>query len=193
MAEEKFDKKASEGTGKADAAPSRKEMKDKRQKQIEELQQQNEELKKLSDGLGDKLAAEKSDYLKLMAEFETFRRRSAEDRLKLVASASADTVKGMLPVLDDCERAIEMMGKSGDSAALEGTKLIYDKLMEYLKSKGLEIIDCVGKDFDTDFHEAVMQTPAPDKESAGKVLTVVQTGYLFGGKVLRFAKVIVGQ
>ncbi len=149
-------------------------------------------LRKQVAELTDKLAAEKDSYLRLMAEFETFRRRSAEDRLNLIASASAKTIEGLLPVLDDCERALEMLSKSSDDAAKEGTTLIYNKLMDYLKTQGLARIEAKGEVFNTDFHEAVTQFPAPSEELKGKVIDVVQTGYTLGGKVLRYAKVVVG-
>lgn len=151
---------------------------DKLQKQIEEL--------------NDKLAKEKDDYMRLMAEFETFRRRSTEEKLSLVSSAAADTIKGMLPVLDDCERALEMLAGSSDEAAKEGTGLIYNKLMDYLKSKGLARIEAKGETFDTDFHEAVTQFPTQDETMKGKIIDVIQTGYTFNGKVIRYAKVVVG-
>lgn len=139
-----------------------------------------------------KLETSKNDYLKLMAEFETFRRRNAEEKLSLVSSAAADTIKGLLPVLDDCERAMQMLEQSSDEAAKEGTALIYNKLMDYLKTRGLEKIEAKGEDFNTDFHEAVTQFPAPSEDMKGKVIDVVQTGYLFNGKILRYAKVVVG-
>lgn len=141
--------------------------------------------------IADALAKEKDDYVRLMAEFETFRRRSSEEKLSLVTTAAADTIKGLLPVLDDCERALELLSKSSDEAAKEGTKLIYDKLMKYLQSKGLEVIDAKGKKFDTDFHEAVAQVPV-EEDKKGLVYDVVGTGYLLGGKILRYAKVVVG-
>ena len=127
-----------------------------------------------------------------MAEFETFRRRSAEDRLNLIASAASKTIEGLLPVLDDCERAMEMLAKSSDEAAKEGTSLIYNKLMDYLKTQGLARIEAKGEVFNTDFHEAVTQFPAPSEDLKGKVIDVIQTGYTLGGKVLRYAKVVVG-
>ena len=150
------------------------------------------ELKKKVEELNDKLSREHDDYVRLMAEFETFRRRSAEDRLNLISSASADTIKGLLPVLDDCERALAMLAGSSDEAAREGTALIYNKLMEYLKTRGLQVIEAKGAKFDTDFHEAVTQFPAPTPEQKGMVIDVVQTGYTLNGKVIRFAKVVVG-
>ena len=127
-----------------------------------------------------------------MAEFDTFRRRSAEEKLSLVANASADTILGLLPVLDDCQRALQILQTSSDEAAKEGTMLIYTKLMDYLKTRGLEEIKAKGEKFDTDFHEAVTQFPAPSEDMKGMVIDVVQTGYTLNGKVLRFAKVVVG-
>lgn len=150
------------------------------------------ELQKKVMELTDKLSAGHNDYLRLMAEFETFRRRSAEERLALVSTASADTIKGLLPVLDDCERAMQVLATSSDEAAREGTALIYDKLMAYLKTKGLAVIEAKGHRFDIDFHEAVAQIPAPEEAQKGMVLDVVQTGYTLSGKVLRYAKVVVG-
>ena len=114
-------------------------------------------------------AERKNEYLRLMAEFDTFRRRTAEEKLELVKSASADTIKGLLPV-----------------------QLIFNKLMGYLKTKGLERIEAKGEVFDTELHEAVTLFPAPTEDLKGKVIDVAQTGYTLGGKVLRFAKVIVG-
>ena len=135
----------------------------------------------------------KNEYLRLMAEFDTFRRRTAEEKLELVRSASADTIKGLLPVLDDCEIALTQLEKTeGNEAAVEGVQLIFNKLMGYLKTKGLERIEAKGEVFDTELHEAVTLFPAPTEDLKGKVIDVAQTGYTLGGKVLRFAKVIVG-
>ena len=150
------------------------------------------DLQKKLDELNDKLASEKDSYVRLMAEFDTFRRRSAEEKLSLVANASADTILGLLPVLDDCQRALQILQTSSDEAAKEGTMLIYTKLMDYLKTRGLEEIKAKGEKFDTDFHEAVTQFPAPSEDMKGMVIDVVQTGYTLNGKVLRFAKVVVG-
>ena len=152
-----------------------------------------EALQKKVEELTDKLSKEHDDYLRLMAEFETFRRRNAEEKLALLSNAAADTIKGMLPVLDDLERAMQMLEKSSDENAKEGTKLIYNKLFDYLKSKGLSIIEAKGEVFDTDFHDAVTKFPAPSEDMKGKVIDVVQTGYLLNGKILRYAKVVVGE
>ena len=148
-------------------------------------------LQKKIEELDDKLSREHDSYVRLYAEFETYRRRTAEEKLALVSSAAADTIKGLLPVLDDCERALKILENSSDDAAREGTSLIYTKLMEYLKSRGLSPIEAMGQKFDTDFHEAVTQFPAPSEDLKGMVIDVVQTGYLLNGKILRYAKVVV--
>lgn len=176
---------------KAEQQPSKKEQK-KEAKKSEELEKKLSESQKRIEELEASCKDAKDDYIRLMAEFETFRRRSAEERLNLVSSASADTIKGLLPVLDDCERAIAILAQSSDDAAKEGTELIYNKLMGYLKTKGLTVIEAKGQKFDVDFHEAVTQFPAPDESQKGMVIDVVQTGYLLNGKVLRYAKVVVG-
>lgn len=152
---------------------------------VKELLKENEELKA-------SVAKEKDDYLRLMADFENFRRHAAESKLELVNSASADTIKGLLPILDDCERALKMLAEADDKVALEGTELIYNKLMGYLKTKGLETIKAKDEKFDTDFHEAVAQIPVGEEDRKGLVFDVVQTGYTLSGKVIRYAKVVVG-
>lgn len=162
------------------------------QKRLSEAQKQLDDVQKQLDASKEKLSREHDDYLRLMAEFQTFRSRTAEEKLALKATAASDTIRGLLPVLDDCERAMKMLEASSDAAAKEGTSLIYNKLKDYLKSCGLEEIEAVGKAFDTDFHEAVTQFPAPTPEQKNMVIDVVQTGYTLGGKVLRYAKVIVG-
>ena len=155
------------------------------EEKVAELLKENEELKA-------SVAKEKDDYLRLMADFENFRRHSAEAKLELVSSASADTIKGLLPILDDCERAMKMLSEAKDDVALEGTELIYNKLMGYLKTKGLEPIKAKDEKFDTDFHEVVAQVPVPEEDRKGLVFDVVQTGYTLSGKVIRYAKVVVG-
>ena len=165
-------------------APTKKEKKEKTK--IAEME------KKIAE-LEEKAAKDKDDYIRLMAEFDNFRRRTSQEKLELISSASAETIKGLLPVLDDCERAIKVLLDSNDSdAAKEGTELIFSKLMGYLKSKGRAVIEAMGQPFDTDVHEAVAQFPVQDEEQKGKVFDVVQTGYTLNGKVIRFAKVVVG-
>ena len=152
-----------------------------------------EELEKKVAQLEEKTAKDKDDYIRLMAEFDNYRRRTSQEKLEIVSMASSETIKGMLPVLDDCERALAVLKESADSAAAkEGTELIYHKLMAYLQSKGLAVIEAKNQPFDTDLHEAVAQFPVQDEEMKGKVFDVVQTGYTLNGKVIRFAKVVVG-
>ena len=160
--------------------------KDPKKEKIAELEKKVEELE-------NQVAKDKDDYIRLMAEFDNFRRRTSQEKLELVSVAAMDTIKGLLPVLDDCERALKVLKESNDSeAAKEGTELIYHKLLAYLQGKGLAIIDAAGKVFDTDLHEAVAQFPVQEDDKKGKVFDVVQTGYTLNGKVIRFAKVVVG-
>lgn len=184
-AESAENKAGNEQKGKEEAPEVDEEAK-KIEEKLNTLLKENEELKA-------SVAKEKDDYIRLMADFENFRRHSAEAKLELVSSAAADTIKGLLPVLDDCERAMKMLDEnSADEVAKEGTALIFNKLMGYLKTKGLEVIKAKGEKFDTDFHEAVAQFPVPEEDKKGLVYDVVQTGYTLSGKVIRYAKVVVG-
>jgi len=160
---------------------------------LEEAEEKRKEAVTQADQARQQAADAKADYLRLMAEFDTFRRRTAEEKLALVSSASADTIKGLLPILDDCEIALAALESSNDSeSAKAGTQMIFTKLTTFLKGKGLERIEAKGADFDTELHEAVTTFPAPSEDQKGKVIDVVQTGYTLGGKVLRYAKVVVG-
>lgn len=184
-AESAENKAGNEQKGKEEAPEVDEEAK-KIEEKLNTLLKENEELKA-------SVAKEKDDYIRLMADFENFRRHSAEAKLELVSSAAADTIKGLLPVLDDCERAMKMLEEnSADEVAKEGTALIFNKLMGYLKTKGLEVIKAKGEKFNTDFHEAVAQFPVPEEDKKGLVYDVVQTGYTLSGKVIRYAKVVVG-
>ena len=142
----------------------------------------------------ERAAAAEDKYLRLAAEFDNYRRRTSKERLDFVKSAGEDILKGILPVLDDCERAIEQLEKTEASTfEKEGTGLIYNKLRSYVKSCGLEEMEVKGKEFDTDTAEAVAQLPVQDPEQKGKVIDVIQKGYTLNGKVVRFAKVVIGQ
>ena len=149
-----------------------------------------EENEKLRQELGET----KDKYIRLMAEFDNYRRRTAKERLELIDTAGKGILEGFLPVVDDCERALEMLRKSeAGEAAIEGTEIIYNKRVAYLKSKGLNKMEnVIGSEFNTDFHEAVAQFPAQDPAMKNKVIDVVQQGYMLGEKVVRFAKVVVG-
>lgn len=165
------------------------------QEVAEEQQINNEKSEEVTENSDSQKLAELNDrYLRLVAEFDNFRRRTARERMDLVVNAAEDTIKGLLPVLDDFERAIDILSKAqGDiKAALEGTELIYNKLMVYLISKGLKKIEAVGEALDTDFHEAVAQFPVEEDTKKNRIIDVVQQGYTLNGKVIRFAKVVVG-
>lgn len=132
-------------------------------------------------------------YLRLQAEFDNFRKRTLREKMELVQSGSAECVKNFLPLMDDLQRALEAIEKSNDLEALrEGVKLIAQKFRETLKKQNVKEIDALGLELDTDHHEAVARFDA-GKEKKGKIVDVVQPGYKMGDKVLRFAKVVVGE
>ena len=131
-------------------------------------------------------------YLRLASEFDNFRKRTAKEKLDLTVTASENVIKDILPVLDDFERALQNMEKNGNEADMQGVTLIFNKLKDTLKKKGLEEIDAMGADFNTDEHEALTMIPAPEEDKKGKVLDVIQKGYKLNGKVIRFARVVVG-
>ena len=129
-----------------------------------------------------------------VAEFENYKKRTGRERIELFKTASQDVMVSMLPVIDDFDRALKEIEKSGDSSALLGVELISNKLRETLRSKGLEPIGTKkGDTFDAEIHEAVTQIPAPSKDLKGKVIDVLETGYTLGEKVIRYPKVVIGQ
>jgi molecular chaperone GrpE len=140
----------------------------------------------------EKLAETQDNYLRLVAEFDNYRKRMAKERLELLLTAGSDVISGLLPVLDDFERALNAL-QSAASPDAEGIKLIYDKLYSYLQSKGLQRIETAGATLDTDLHEAVAKIPAPTPDQKGKVIDEVQRGYTLNGKIIRYAKVVIGE
>ncbi|MFD2514528.1 nucleotide exchange factor GrpE [Pontibacter locisalis] len=140
------------------------------------------------------LAEMKDKYVRLMAEFENFRRRTAKERIDLSKTATQDLMGDLLPVLDDMERARQSMEATRDvDAMLQGLELVFHKLKHVTQQKGLKPMDIhAGDDFDADMHEAVTQIPAPSKELKGKIVDVIEKGYTLNEKVIRFAKVIIG-
>lgn len=159
----------------------------------QELETKCEELEGKVEESEGKVAEATDKYVRMAAEFDNFRRRTAKERLELINTAGEDVIKGLLPILDDCERALKMLQDSkADASAIEGTELILNKLFGYLKSRGVEKIDAIGKELDTDFHEAVAQFPIEDAEKKNKIIDVVQQGYMLHDKVIRYAKVVVG-
>ena len=131
-------------------------------------------------------------YLRLFSEFDNYRKRTAKEKIDLTATASESVIKDILPVLDDFERALQNMEKNGNETDIQGVTLIFNKLKDMLKKKGLEEIEAMGVEFNTDEHEALTMIPAPEEDKKGKVLDVIQKGYKLNGKVIRFARVVVG-
>lgn len=169
----------------SDGKKSRKNRKQRkedeaREKEIEELKAQLEE--------------QKDRYLRLSAEFDNYRKRTLKERSDMLKTVNGDTLSGMLPVLDDLERAMQSMQKATDvDAVREGVVLIYNKIQEFLKNKGIVEIDAMNQVFDTDLHEAITKIPAPTEDLKGKVVDVIQKGYKIDTKVIRYAKVVVGE
>ena len=136
----------------------------------------------------------KDKYLRQAAEFDNYRKRVLKEKSELIQNGGESVISSLLPIIDDFERALQNMNKSDDTAALkEGVELIYQKFMTTLESNGLKTIETKEADFNTDFHEAVAMIPAPNDESKGKVVDCVQKGYKLNDKVIRHAKVAVGQ
>ena len=136
----------------------------------------------------------KDKYLRQAAEFDNYRKRVLKEKSELIQNGGESVISSLLPIIDDFERALQNMKKSDDTAALkEGVELIYQKFMKTLESNGLKTIETKESDFNTDFHEAVAMIPAPNDESKGKVVDCVQKGYKLNDKVIRHAKVAVGQ
>ncbi len=140
----------------------------------------------------ESIQSEKEKYLRLYSEFENFRRRTTKERLEWMQNASKDMIEAVLPVVDDMERALSALKNAGDSTASEGMELIFKKLYGILERKGLKPMNAKGEDFNPDLHEAVTQFAAPSPELVGKVIDEVEKGYFLNDKVLRFAKVVVG-
>ncbi len=146
------------------------------------------------DELEANLAELNDKYLRLFSEFDNYRKRTLKERVELTKTASEELIVELLPVLDDFERALKSMETMAENKnTTDGVKLIYSKFVNILSRKGLEALKSVGNDFDTDFHEALTNIPAPDEDMKGKVVDEIEKGYLLGGKVIRFAKVVVGQ
>lgn len=164
--------------------------------QAEKIREQEEKIKEMTEEterLKESVADARDQYIRLQAEWDNYRRRTAKERLELIDNAGKDILSGFLPVLDDCQRAMQVLRESdAAAAAVEGTELIYNKLTGYLKQKGVERIEAMGAEFDTDYHEAVAQFPVDDPEKKNKVIDVTQEGYTLNGNVIRYSKVVVG-
>jgi len=159
---------------------------------IETASETNQEDAEIETENAESLQSEKEKYLRLYSEFENFRRRTTKERLEWMQNASKDMIEAVLPVVDDMERALQALKNAGDNNASEGMELIFKKLYGILERKGLKPMNAKGEDFNPDLHEAVTQFAAPSPELVGKVIDEVEKGYFLNDKVLRFAKVVVG-
>ena len=161
-----------------------------------ETEVEKEEVEEVDElqALKDKCEELNDKNLRLMAEFDNYRKRSLKERMDLIKTASESVLKDMLPLVDDFERAIEATESSEDLAAVkEGVDLIYNKFIAYLLQNGVKAIPTENEDFDTDLHEAVTTFPAPSEDLKGKIIDCVSKGYTLNDKVIRFPKVVVGE
>ena len=146
------------------------------------------ELETLRNELGEM----KDKYIRKVAEFENFKKRSSKERMELIQTAGKEVIVDMLEVLDDCERAEKQMS-SLDETAKEGVMLVFNKLKSLLIAKGLKPMETINKEFNPDIHEAITEIPAPTPEQKGKVIDEIQKGYYLNDKIIRYAKVVVGK
>ncbi|HNW99379.1 MAG TPA: nucleotide exchange factor GrpE [Bacteroidales bacterium] len=164
------------------------------QENTEQLTEENNKEPEKKEATPEEKYAELNDrFLRLYSEFDNYRKRTLKERIDLIKTASEDIIKTLLPVIDDLERAITSMKDQPDNSSLEGINLIYLKFKNILTQKGIEDIKTLGESFNTDFHEAVTTIPSENDEQKGKVVDVVEKGYLLNGKVIRYAKVIVAE
>lgn len=153
-----------------------------------------EGLQKQIDELAAAVEKEKRDYLFLRADFDNYRKRMLKEREELLRNAGEKVLRGLLPIVDDFERGLQATKDAENAQAVrEGMELIYNKLLKYLADNGVKAMESTGADFDPDFHEAIASIPAPSPELKGKVVDTTQTGYMINDKVLRHAKVAVGE
>ncbi len=140
------------------------------------------------------LSDQKDKYLRLLAEFENFKRRTAKERIDLIQTAGKDVIVSLLDVLDDCDRAEKQLNGSDDiSLQKEGIQLVFNKIRSTMQAKGLTPMESIGKQFDVELHEAITEIPAANDKMKGKVVDEVTKGYLLNDKIIRFAKVVVGK
>lgn len=160
----------------------------------EQLQQTEEETQTEEENLAQQLEELKDKYLRTVAEFENFKRRTLKEKTELILNGGEKAITAILPIIDDMERAIENAHKQECVDAVEeGWELIYKKLLSTLEGMGVKKIEVEDKDFDVDFHEAVAMVPGMGDDKKGKIIDCVQTGYTLNDKVIRHAKVAVGQ
>lgn len=161
----------------------------------ENTQQQEEQVElSLEEQLTNQLAEANDKYTRLIAEFDNYKKRTSRERVELIQNASQGVIKSLLPILDDFDRALNAMATAQDVQSVkEGVELVNNKLRKSLESEGLKEMDVIGQAFDADFQEAITTIAAPSEDLKNKVIDVVEKGYFLNDKVIRFAKVVIGQ
>lgn len=151
-------------------------------------------VKKELEDAKEQLEQQKDKFLRLSAEFDNYRKRTMKEKAELILNGGEKTISSILPILDDFERALQNMEKATDVNAIkEGVEIIYNKFIKVLKENGVKVIETKGQPLNTDFHEAIAVIPAPEEAQKGKILDCVQNGYTLNDKVIRHAKVVVGE
>ena len=181
---------------KVEAKKEKETKKSKKEKDVEVKEQVEVQEKDETVDFEVKFNELNDKHLRLTAEFDNFRRRSLKEKMELIKSAGEDILLNILPVMDNFERAMKSMEGNGEeekNAVIEGVELIYNNFKDFLAQRGVKEIEAVGKEFDTDHHEAVTKIPAPEEGMKGKVIDVIEKGYVMHEKVIRFAKVVVGE
>lgn len=146
------------------------------------------------ENVQEQLEQQKDKFLRLSAEFDNYRKRTMKEKAELILNGGEKTISSILPILDDFERALQNMEKATDVNAIkEGVEIIYNKFIKVLKENGVKVIETKGQPLNTDFHEAIAVIPAPEEAQKGKILDCVQNGYTLNNKVIRHAKVVVGE
>ena len=158
--------------------------------EVEEVDEANNELAVLQN----EYSVLQDKYLRLLAEFDNYRKRTLREKADLIQSAGESLLKGILPVIDDFERGMEQASKAEDMEAVRtGMALIYNKMKDFLTNNGVKEINAVNESFDTDWHEAITEIAAPSDDMKGKIVDVIQKGYTLNNKVIRYSKVVVGK
>jgi|TARA_R110002050_G_scaffold83395_9_gene178268 molecular chaperone GrpE len=203
MAEEKIKNKqeqenqtdVKENTAQKQDETAEKDTKTKKAKaKKEDKKSKQDQTDEKIEALGNELLELKDKHIRLQAEFDNYRKRTMKEKMDLIKSGGESVIVNILPVIDDFERALMAFSEMKDDDPLkQGISLIYSKFKEFLKQNGITEIEAKEKDFDTDLHEAVTKIPAPKEELKGKVVDVIQKGYLMNDKVIRFSKVVIGE
>lgn len=186
--EEKLQQQTASDEGKEEKVD--KNATDKEEAPVSEEEKLSQEL----EAANKQIEEQKDKYLRLSAEFDNYRKRTMKEKAELILNGGEKSISSILPIVDDFERALKNMETATDVAAVkEGVELIYNKFMTVLGQNGVKVIETEGKPLDTDYHEAIAVIPAPEENLKGKILDCVQTGYILNEKVIRHAKVVVGE